>query len=254
MVLTIDVGNTSIHAGIYKSDRLLSSTRINTSKNKDKNNYQELLSRFINSEKLIDTSFDGCIIACVVPSVLNSIVSAVESLLSISSIVVDSSLDIGMPILLDDPSELGADRLVNGFSAYKKFNQSAIVVDFGTATTLDCISNRGEYLGGVITPGMKISSEALFEKTSKLPRVEPIKPKNIIGKNTVECIQSGIINGYVALVDGLIDGIKEEMDSDPKVVSTGGFSKVISEYSRNILYVDEMLTLRGLNLIYNMNV
>lgn len=254
MVLTVDVGNTSIHAGIFKKDKLLRSTRLKTSKNKGKDHYEGLLSRFIDKEKLVDNSFQGCIIACVVPSVLNPIISAVKSLLSISSIVVDSNMDIGMPILIDNPGELGADRLVNGFSAYSKFNQSVIVVDFGTATTLDCISNTGEYLGGVIAPGIRISSETLCKKASKLPKVELLRPKRIVGKNTVECIQSGIINGYTALVDGLIDGIKEEMDSDPKVISTGGLSKLISEYSRNIIYVDELLTLRGLNLIYNMNV
>ncbi len=158
-----------------------------------------------------------------------------------------------MPILYDDPEEVGADRIVNSVAAYNMFKSSAVVVDFGTATTFDCISAEGEYLGGSIAPGIKISSDALSVQASKLPRVDIIKPKNVIGKNTVESMQSGIVFGYVSLVDGLIGMIKKSMGTNPVVISTGGLSKLISEDSQMIEYTDEHLSLKGLKILFKLN-
>ena len=254
MVFTLDIGNTSIHAGVFDDGNLVSSFRFKTDKSTGVEYYINQFKDFINDENLNIDMVDGAILACVVPEVIEKVSRAIEDFFSITPIIVDSDSDIGMPILIDNPGELGADRIVNAFAAYKRFNKSVIVVDFGTATTLDCISDFGEYLGGVIAPGISISAEALFDRASKLPKVELKKPNNIVGKNTIECIQSGIINGSIALVDGLIDQIKNETNSNSKIIATGGFAELISQHSKTIELVDEILTLKGLNDIYFLNV
>jgi type III pantothenate kinase len=158
-----------------------------------------------------------------------------------------------MPIRYDNPHEVGADRIVNAIAAYDKYKQSLVVVDFGTATTFDYVSPRGEYMGGAIAPGIVISSEALFVRASKLPRIELIRPESVIGKNTIASLQSGIVFGYIAMVDGIVEKIKQEVKTNPRIIATGGLAPLIAEGSKTIEEVDPLLTLTGLRLIYEKN-
>jgi type III pantothenate kinase len=167
--------------------------------------------------------------------------------------VIEPGIKTGMPILSDNPMEVGADRIVNAVAGYEKYKKALIIVDFGTATTFDYVTPKGEYLGGCIAPGMMISLEALFERASKLPRVELVQPKNIVGKNTVHAMQAGITYGYVSLVDGIVKRMKDEVRTDPYVIATGGLSSLIYKGSETIDEVDAFLTLRGLKILYEKN-
>ena len=168
-------------------------------------------------------------------------------------IFVEPGIKTGMPILYENPSEVGADRIVNAVAGYEKYKKALIIVDFGTATTFDYITPKGEYTGGCIAPGIMISLEALFERASKLPRVELSQPKSLVGKNTVHAMQAGITYGYVSLVDGIVKRMKNEVKTDPYVIATGGLSNLIYKGSETIDEVDEFLTLRGLKILYEKN-
>ena len=171
----------------------------------------------------------------------------------LAPLLVGPGTKTGIPIHYDNPREVGADRIVNAVAAYEHYRRSLIVVDFGTATTFDGISARGEYLGGAIAPGIMVSSEALFQKASKLPRVEIVRPEKVIGKNTVASMQSGIVYGYVGLIDGIVNRMKKEMGDNPFVVATGGLAQLIAAESEAIDEVDDYLTLKGLRIIYSRN-
>ncbi|MBM4272725.1 MAG: type III pantothenate kinase, partial [Deltaproteobacteria bacterium] len=193
------------------------------------------------------------IISCVVPPMLNILEPLCRKYFDVKPIIVEPGIKTGMPILYDNPREVGADRIVNAVAAYEKYGGDIIIVDFGTATTFDYVSKKGEYMGGCIAPGIMISSEALFSKAAKLPRVEIGKPKSVIGKDTVSSMQAGILFGYAGLVDGLVERIKSEVRSEPKVLATGGLAKIIASETKSIQIVDEMLTLEGLRILYKRN-
>jgi len=253
MLLVIDVGNTNTVLGVFDGEELVHDWRIRTVIENTIDEYGMLMYNLYKTSKISSKAIEHIIISCVVPPMLNILEPVCEKYFNVKPLIVGPGVKTGMPILYDNPKEVGADRIVNAVAVYEKYKSEAIVVDFGTATTFDYVSPRGEYMGGCIAPGIVISSEALFTRASKLPRVEFSTPKSIIAKNTVNSIQAGIIYGYAGLVDGIVARMKAEVGSNPLVIATGGLAKVVQPETKSIEIVDEMLTLEGLRLIYERN-
>ena len=253
MLLVIDVGNTNSVLGLYRDSELLHDWRLTTDKSRTVDEYAILIHDLFRLKGVHFTDIKDVIISCVVPPMLGLLEELCAEYFHHKPYVVGPGIKTGMPILYDNPREVGADRIVNAVAAYDKFKRSLIIVDFGTATTFDLISAKGEYLGGAIAPGIGISAEALFQRASKLPRVEFVRPPQVVARNTVNSMQSGIFFGYVGLVDGLVKRMKSETRETPLVVATGGFAGIFSEVSETIEEVDENLTLEGLRIIYARN-
>ena len=253
MLLVIDVGNTNTVMGIFEGEHLRKEWRIGTDKTKTADEYGVLVHTLCGFAGIDMRQIHEVIISCVFPPMLNTMDEMCKKYFDISPVVVEPGIRTGMPILVDNPREVGADRIVNAVAAYQRYGGACIVVDFGTATTFDCISGKGEYLGGVIVPGIVISKEALSQAASKLPRIEIITPKTVIGKNTVHSMQSGIFFGYVELVDGLVERIRKEIREETSVIATGGLARLVASESRTIQHVDPDLTLKGLQILYQMN-
>ncbi|HPC74276.1 MAG TPA: type III pantothenate kinase [Syntrophales bacterium] len=253
MLLVIDVGNSNTVVGVFDGEKLVQNWRVRTVANHTVDEYGMLIYSLYKSSKISAKSIRDIIISCVVPPMLNILEPLCEKYFHIKPLIVEPGIKTGMPIHYDNPREVGADRIVNAVAAFEKYRTDLIIVDFGTATTFDYVSVKGEYMGGCIAPGIVISSEALFEKASKLPRVEIKKPKTLIAKDTISSMQAGIIFGYAGLVDGIVGRMKAEAQSNPKVVATGGLASVIAAETEFIDIVDENLTLEGLRLIYLKN-
>ncbi len=254
MLLVFDVGNTNIVLGVYHGKELLDYWRIATDKDKTSDEYSIVIHQFFQYNGLNIKDVKDVIISSVVPNIMYSLEHASRKLFKRDPLIVGSGIKTGMNIKYDDPKQVGADRIVNAIAAYEKYGGPLIIVDLGTATTFCAVSESGEYLGGAISPGIKISSEALFEKAAKLPRVELVKPKKVICKNTINSMQAGIIYGYVGLVEYIVKNMKKEIKSDScKVVATGGLSTLIASETNSIDIVDKFLSLEGLNMIYERN-
>ncbi|MCF8054579.1 MAG: type III pantothenate kinase [Deltaproteobacteria bacterium] len=253
MLLVVDVGNTNTVIGVYAGEQLMHDWRIRTVVNHTVDEYGMLIYNLYRSSQIASHEIKDIIVSCVVPPMLNIIVPLCEKYFNIQPLIVGPGIKTGMPILYDNPKEVGADRIVNAVAAFEKHKRDLIVVDFGTATTFDYVNKRGEYLGGCIAPGVMIASEALFERAARLPRVELGKPKNAIAKDTVSSMQAGIMFGYAGLVDGLVERIAFEAKAQPLVVATGGLAELIAPETKSIAVVDNMLTLEGLRIIYHRN-
>jgi len=254
MLFCIDVGNTNIVLGVTNQDKILAHWRIRTEKEATSDEMGITVGDLLRSSGIRMEEITDIIISCVVPSLLNVLEELSHRYFHIKPMIVGPGLKTGIRIQYDNPKEVGADRIVNAVAAYEKYHTALIIVDFGTATTFDCVSKDGAYIGGAIAPGVIISCEALFEKASKLPRVEIFtRPKNVIAKDTINAMNVGIIYGHAGLVDGIVNRIKKEMGPELKVIATGGIAPLIYKESESIDHLEEDLTLEGLMIIHKRN-
>ena len=253
MLLVIDIGNTNTVIGVYDGRHLVKDWRIRTERRTTEDEFNILASNLFSEGNISSKKIDQTIISCVVPPMVTILDSFCRKYLGHAPHWVDAmSAGSTLPIRYKNPSEVGADRIVNAVAAFQKYQTSLVVIDFGTATTFDAISEQGEYLGGAISPGIMIASEALFMKASKLPRVEIfVPPENVIGKDTASSIKAGIIFGYAGLVDGMVRRMKIEMDTNPRVIATGGLAELMCQVSETIEVIESDLTLEGLRIISN---
>lgn len=254
MILVIDVGNTNIVLGAFEGDSLIKTFRISTVYERSSDEVGMLLSQLITFNGLDINKIEDVIISSVVPQVMFSLERAVKKYLGTEPMIVKSDINTGLDITYDNPKEVGADRIVNAVAANMLYPGKSIIIDFGTATTFCALDNK-KYLGGVICPGIKISLDALISKTAKLPKIELVKPDNIIGKNTVSSMQSGMIYGYAGQIEYIVSKMKEEMGNSEniKVVATGGMASLIALATNSIDILEPNLTIHGLKFLYDMN-
>lgn len=257
MILVLDVGNTNIVLGVFEDKTLLKEWRLSTDFQRTADEYGIQVMNLFNLCKFDPKDVEGVIISSVVPNIMYSLERMINKYFELEPIIVGPGIKTGIDIKYDNPKEVGADRIVNAVAAHELYNRALVIVDFGTATTYCAVRKNGDYLGGVICPGIRISSDALTSRAAKLPRVELSRPASVIGKNTISAMQSGLVYGYIGSVDYLVNKIKSELislgEEEPLVVATGGFAKLIGEGSKAIDVVNPFLTLEGLRMLYHKN-
>ena len=254
MLFCIDIGNTNIVLGLSDGEKILHHWRIRTEREITSDELGIVVQHLFSSSNVKTGDVKSIIISSVVPPLMNTMEDFSRRYFKVKPLVVGPEIQTGMEILYDNPKEVGADRIVNAVAAYEKYRTSLVVIDFGTATTFDCVSKEGSYLGGAISPGVLISCEALFQKASRLPRVEIFaKPKKVIAKDTISSMNVGIVYGYAGLVDGIVGRMKREMGQNSTVIATGGLAPLICEEAESIDHVEEFLTLEGLIIIFKRN-
>jgi type III pantothenate kinase len=253
MLLAVDVGNTQTHLGAFDGEDLRHDWRLATERHATADMLASRIATLLDLEGISFESLDGAIVSSVVPQLGPEYERLCSTRIGPDCLMVGPNLKTGMPILVDSPHELGADRLVNAVAAYETVGGACVAVDFGTSTNFDVVSGSGEYLGGVIGPGIEISMEALTARTAKLPRIDLSEPEAAIGKNTVACIQAGFAFGFAGLVDGIDRRLADELGEEPRFLATGGLAQTIAPLCETIDQVEPLLTLRGLRLIWERN-
>lgn len=253
MLLCIDIGNTNIVLGLYQGQELRTHWRISTDHERMPDEYAIVLMNLLSHSGLSIAHIDDVIMASVVPPLTDKFRELVTDYFHVEPLVVGAGIKTGVDIRYDRPQEVGADRVVNVAAAYRIYGGPACIVDFGTGTTFDALSARGEYLGGAIAPGVRVAAEALFTRTARLPRIDLQRPPRAIGTNTVDAMRSGILFGYVGLVEGMVARFRRELGDDMRVIATGGLAELIARETPIIEHVDVWLTLKGLRLIYDLN-
>jgi type III pantothenate kinase len=254
VLLAIDVGNTNIVYGLFDGHQLVHQFRVETSRGRTADEYAVVVRQLLAMRDVAVSDVNAAIVASVVPALTEPMLELVRRGFGLEALVVGPGIKTGMSILYENPREVGADRIVNAVAAYERCRGGLIAVDFGTATTFDCVTPKGEYMGGVIAPGIQISADALFSRAARLPRIEIQRPPKVVGRNTQHSMQSGIVYGYVGLVDGLVDRIRDEVGFPCAVLATGGLARLIAPLSRTIEHTDDDLTLIGLRILYERNV
>ena len=254
MILAVDIGNTNIVIGCIEEEKVYFVERVSTDISKTELEYVVQFKTLLELYRIKMEEITGCIIASVVPPLNNIVKNAMEKLLRITPMIVGPGLKTGLNILMDNPAQVGADLIVNAVAGLKYYGAPIIIIDMGTATTISVVDKNKNYVGGMILPGVKVSLESLVNRTSQLPRISLEAPKKMIGKNTVDCMQGGIIMGQAASMDGLIERICEELGYPAQVVATGGLAGCIIPYCKKEIICDNELTLKGLGIIYNKNI
>ncbi len=253
MILAIDVGNTHIVIGVFEGEKLIVDWRVMTEQYRTTDEYGIIMQSLFQSNNISFDSIKDIVISCVVPPMVTTLEHLCRKKFGKDPLFIGPEIDMGMKICYENPMEVGADRIVNSVAAFEKYRRSLIVIDFGTATTFDYINPGGEYIGGAIAPGIIISAEALFQKASKLPRVDFVCPDHLVARNTIESMQAGIVYGYVSMVEGIVEKMKDEVKTETFVLATGGLASVVALHAKAIDEVDEYLTLKGLKIILDRN-